>query len=87
MSKQADVGVYMPENLFTYNGKDVTMNVCLSVLAVAREIARRRNISFEDANLLFSKSNTCKLLHEPENALWAESAGYIADKFDEEKSC
>lgn len=77
----------MPENLFTYNGKDVTMNVCLSVLEVAREIARRRNISFEDANLLFSKSNTCKLLHKPENALWAESAGYIADRFDEEKSC
>lgn len=70
--------------LFTYNGKDVTMNVCLSVLEVTREIARRKNISFEDACLLFSKSKTCILLHTPENALWSESADFIADKFDEE---
>lgn len=27
MSEQADIGACMPENLFTYNGKDVTMKV------------------------------------------------------------
>lgn len=73
----------MPE-LFTYNGKDITMNVCLSVLEVTREIARRKNISFEDATLLFSKSKTCVLLHNPETALWSESADFIADRFDSE---
>lgn len=73
----------MPE-LFTYNGKDITMNVCLSVLEVTREIAKRKSISFEDASLLFSKSKICSLLHNPETALWSESADYIADKFDGE---
>ncbi len=70
--------------LFTYKGKDITMNICLSFLEVTREIARRKNISFEDACLLFSKSRTCTLLHTPENALWAESADYIADRFEQE---
>lgn len=73
----------MPE-LFTYNGKDITMNICLSVLEVTREIARRRKLSFEDACLLFSKSRTCAILHNPETALWSESADFIADRFDKE---
>lgn len=73
----------MPE-LFTYNGKDITMNVCLSVLEVTREIARRKNISFEDASLLFAKSKACSVLHNPETGLWSESADFIADRFDRE---
>ena len=73
----------MPK-LFTFNGKDITMNICLSVLEVTREIARRKNISFEDACLLFAKSQTCQLLHTPENTLWSESADFIADRFDNE---
>lgn len=73
----------MPE-LFTFNGKDITMNVCLSVLEVTREIAKRKNISFEEANMLFAESKTCALLHEPETALWSESADFIADRFEKE---
>ena len=72
----------MIERLFTYKNKDVTMNVCLSILEITREIARRRGISFEEAILLFSKSKTCKVLHDSENGLWSESIVYIVDKFE-----
>ena len=43
-------------------------------------------ISFEEAILRFYRSNTYKTLQETENALWAESAEYIADRYFEEES-
>ena len=70
--------------LFTYNGTDVTMNVCLALLEVTRLIAKKNNIPFDDAALLFSKSRTCTALHESENGLWAESPQYIVSLFYEE---
>ncbi|MBR4373066.1 MAG: DUF3791 domain-containing protein [Treponema sp.] len=71
--------------IFTYNGSDITMNVCLSVLAVTRIIAQKNKIPFDEASLIFSKSKTCSLLHECENGLWTESPEYIVDLFYEEK--
>ena len=62
----------MPEKIYSFNGKDITMNVCI-------------HIAFEEAVVLFYKSETYKTLQETENGLWAESAEYIADRYYEEQ--
>lgn len=74
----------MSDAIYTFNGKDITLNVCIQIRAVVNELQRRLNISFEDAMLLFCRSETYKTLQETENALWAESAEYIADRYFEE---
>ena len=42
-------------------------------------------ISFPDAMGKFYHSKTYKALQNTENTLWAESAGYIADRYYEEQ--
>lgn len=74
----------MSDAIYTFNGKDITMNICIQIRAVVDVLQARLNISFEDAMLLFYHSKTYKLLQETENAFWAESAEYIADCYFEE---
>lgn len=74
----------MSEAIYTFNGKDITLNVCIQIRAVVDELQKRLNVSFEDAMLLFYRSETYKTLQETENAFWAESAEYIADRYFEE---
>ena len=50
-----------------------------------RKTAEHFHIAFEEAVLLFYKSETYKTLQETENGLWAESAEYIADRYYEEQ--
>ena len=45
----------------------------------------RFHIAFEEAVVLFYKSETYKTLQETENGLWAESAEYIADRYYKEQ--
>ena len=72
-------------DIFFYNGEDVTMNVCLSVLEVTRIIAKKNEVPFDEAAVLFSKSKTCDKLHDSENGLWTESPEYIASMFYDEQ--
>ena len=74
----------MNEVIYTFNGKDITMNVCIQIRAVVDILKEELKISFEEAVMLFYKSETYKILQQTENALWAESANYIADRFFEE---
>lgn len=74
----------MSDAVYTFNGKDITMNVCIQIRAVVNELQKRLDISFEDAMLLFYRSETYKTLQETENAFWAESAEYIADRYFKE---
>ncbi len=74
----------MSDAIYTFNGKDITLNICIQIRAVVNELQKRLNISFEDAMLLFYRSETYKTLQETENAFWAESAEYIADRYFEE---
>ena len=48
-------------------------------------LQERFHIAFEEAVVLFYKSETYKTLQETENGLWAESAEYIADRYYEEQ--
>ena len=70
----------MPEMIYSFNGKDITMNVCIQIRDVLKLLQQHFHISFEEAALKFYKSETYKTLQETENGLWAESAEYIADR-------
>lgn len=74
----------MPEKIYSFNGKDITMNVCIQIRAVLKLLQKHFKISFEEAVLRFYSSDTYKTLQETENGLWAESAEYIADRYYEE---
>ena len=47
-------------------------------------IKERSHLSFQDAAGAFYHSKTYQSLQNTENTLWAESAGYIADRYYEE---
>lgn len=74
----------MPENIYSFNGKDITMNVCIQIRDVVKLLQEHYKSSFEDAVLRFYRSETYKVLQETENGLWAESAEYIADRYYDE---
>lgn len=76
----------MSDVIYTFNGKDITMNICIQIRAVVDVLKDRLSISFEDA-VMFYKSQTYKTLQDTENTLWAESAEYIADRYLEEANC
>ncbi len=71
----------MNDVIYTFNGKDITMNMVIQILGVIKVIQEKLDISFPDATMLFYKSQTYKTLQNTENALWAESAEYIADRY------
>ena len=68
-----------------FNGKDITMNICIQIRDVIDIIKEREDLSFPDAAMTFYHSKTYKALQNTENALSVESAGYIADRYYEEK--
>ena len=73
------------EPIYTFNGQDITMLICLLIRDVVNEIQKRSNLSFGDAVDAFYASTTYATLQNTENALWAEPAGYIADMYFTEK--
>ena len=71
--------------IYTFNGKDITMNVFIQIRAVVDIIKEARKIDFIEALGQFYHSNTYKILQNTENGLWAESPDYIADCFFENR--
>ena len=74
----------MTERIYSFNGKDITINVCIQIRDVLKILQNHFKISFEEAVIRFYKSETYKTLQQTENGLWAESAEYIADRYFEE---
>lgn len=80
----------MTDGKYFFQGKDITMNICIQIRDVIDIIKETTGTNFPDATVAFYHSKTYKALQNTENTLWAESAGYIADRyFDEqqEKNC
>ena len=50
----------MPEMIYSFNGKDITMNVCIQIRDVLKLLQQHYHISFEKAALKFYKSETYK---------------------------
>lgn len=69
---------------YTFNGKDISMNIFIQIRDVIKLLQKHYNIGFEEALMKFYRSNTYKTLQQTENCLWAESAEYIADRYYEE---
>ena len=65
--------------------RHITMNLCIQIRDVIDIIKEKSHLSFQDATLAFYQSQTYQALQNTENTLWAESAGYIADRFYEEQ--
>ncbi|MCI9135999.1 MAG: hypothetical protein HFH48_00295 [Lachnospiraceae bacterium] len=76
----------MNNAVYTFNGKDITMNMCIQIKAVVKLLQQKFEIEFEEAAIQFYKSETYKTLQNTENALWAEAAEYIAERYLEEIS-
>lgn len=74
----------MSNTVYTFNGRDITMNVCIQIKAVIKLIQDTFGLEFEEAAIQFYKSKTYKVLQDIENTLWAESAEYIMDRYLEE---
>lgn len=74
----------MSEIIYTFNGKDITMNIFIQIRAVIDIIQEKKNVDFVEALDMFYNSKTYMTLRNTENGLWAESAEYIADRFFEE---
>lgn len=74
----------MSDVIYVFNGKDITMNVCIQIRAVIKLLQEKLGLGFEEAAMVFYKSETYKILQNTENALWAESAEYIMDRYLEE---
>lgn len=74
----------MTDAIYEFNGKDITMNVCIQIRAVLDILQERLNIDFVEAIDRFYPSETYQVLHDVRNGFWAESAEYIADRFMEE---
>lgn len=74
------------DGIYFFNGKDITMNICIQIRDVIDIIKEKSHLSFQDATLAFYQSQTYKTLQNTENTLWAESAGYIADRYYEEQA-
>lgn len=76
----------MNDAIYIFHGKDITMNVCIQIREVVDLLQKKMGITFEEAMMRFYHSETYKILQETENALWAESAAYIVDRYlDEQK--
>ena len=76
----------MNEGKYFFNGKDITINICIQIRDVIDIIQEKTGMSFPDATVAFYHSKTYKALQNTENTLWAESAGYIADRYFEEEN-
>lgn len=74
----------MSNIVYTFNERDITMNVCIQIKAVIKLIQDTFGLEFEEAAIQFYKSKTYKVLQDIENTLWAESAEYIMDRYLEE---
>lgn len=74
----------MNEPIYVFNGKDITMNICIQIRAVTDVLQERLNIDFVEAICRFYHSKTYDIMRNVENGLWAESPEYIADRFMEE---
>ena len=64
------------EGKYFFNNKDITMNLCIQIRDVIDIIKERSHLSFRDAPY----TTLFRSLQNTENTLWAESAGYIADR-------
>ena len=76
----------MRDEIYIFNGKNITMNVCIQIRDVVDVLQERLGIDFKEAVSRFYNSETYAVLQDVRNGLWAESAEFIADRYMDELS-
>jgi hypothetical protein len=74
----------MSENRLIYKGEDITMDVTFKIESIVRLIAEHHHLAFDEAYTKFVSTRTYKALQNPATLMWAESAEYISERYDEE---
>ncbi|MCL2232161.1 MAG: hypothetical protein FWB99_03690 [Treponema sp.] len=70
---------------YIFKDEDITTDVLFKIEQIANSLAKREQISFEDAYEKFVCSNTYSILQRIRNLYWAESAEFILDEYYREK--
>ena len=55
------------DGIYFFNGKDITMNMCIQIRDVIDIIQKKSHLSFPDATLAFYQSQTYKALQNTDN--------------------
>lgn len=76
----------MKDEIYVFNGKNITMNVCIQIRDVVDVLQERLGIDFKEAVNRFYHSETYATLQDVRNGFWAESAEFIADRYMDEIS-
>jgi hypothetical protein len=71
---------------YTHKGHNLTTLILAKAEHVARLLAEREGLEFEDAFGVFLASHTYQVLTRPSTLLWSESAEYVLDDYLREKS-
>ena len=71
---------------YFFKGEDITTDILFKIEHIVSIIAKKENITFDDAYNIFLNSNSYKILKRTDNLYWAESAEFLADEFYREKS-
>ena len=64
-----------------FKNQDITTDVFFKIEQISNILAKKENISFDDAYEKFISSNTYIILNRTDNLYWAESAEFIADEY------
>lgn len=71
---------------YYYNDENITLDILMKIEHVVRILAERNAQSFDEALKSFYASRTFKSLKNTKTCMWAESAEFIAEDFEREKS-
>ena len=74
----------MSNERLIYKGQDITVDVTLKIEQIVAMIAAQRMMAFDDAYASFTDTRTYDALQNPDSLMWAESAEFIVDRYDEE---
>ncbi len=71
---------------YFYNNQNITLDILMKIEQVVRILAEKNTMSFDEILYVFYKSRTFNSLKNPQTCMWSESAEFIANDFEREKS-
>ena len=70
---------------YVYHGIDITQDVYEKIKSVVDLLAKKENISFDDAYFLFAGSPVYTGLQNTETVYWYESPEYLVEEYYRKK--
>ena len=66
---------------YVYHGIDITLDMYEKISSVVEILSDMEKKSFDDTFALLLRSSLYSALQNPDTALWAESAEFLADEY------